>query len=772
MARGPVHTGDINTQGSLFGLGPGPYDGGAVELISGFQDVTTGNITTSGGSVASADPAGKGGNVAIGANTFALIQGNLTTAGGNNMGTGNGGNGGLFNVTIPSQNNFVTVTGLVDSRGGNATGGGNGGDGGNVTLVANVANFGGPPLTSGGTGTTNGADGQVLVIDPALLPAIIDFLNQLQALQLPAGARVLEATAGRSSSTIIATDQNFEQRRAKLNYRNVDDGKEEGDAKVAFASRIKPGGKQDTGDLVLDKNAVLVLTGEVSMSSVKDALSGRLVGEGTGRAARGVDALADTTSMLFKVTGGRGDLVLFSVAGQVFSGNLGDSHDVVAVGTPGTTITKDNGMAVLHCGRLFADTGKEPLTFQTRTGAVIIPQQSAAVIDAQPGKPVRVTAVVSDLDEPVTLRGGAGDTEPIALKPGQQAIVSDHDLSDEELIAVDGQGNKIVGGGIHLINKRTATVDLPEDTVGREIMVAGRAIRIGGINRTLASRVARHTSPPPAEAKGVQRFVQLASQMTAKAQAAAQSAAQKAGQAAAQLTSQAASQVAVQPQSQGAEQLAAATAASRAREPMHLLATDDSSFLREPNGDLVLGRGNFFLRLPGSLKLKTAHAEIEGLPGSMVSVDHGQGYARIKALSGPGHVTVKVGGRPTALSVGEEMFVADHRPADAEMVPQDGVGRRALRAYSAGDSATAVVSEFSMISFLKNSGQMLAVRRGTDQSNRQILASLLKTAAALHMTAGHKGRYFARQDSGDISLNTLPWSQMLAQAPAASAGQR
>ena len=87
------------------------------------------------------------------------------------------------------------------------------------------------------------------------------------------------------------------------------------------------------------------------------------------------------------------------------------------------------------------------------------------------------------------------------------------------------------------------------------------------------------------------------------------------------------------------------------------------------------------------------------------------------------------------------VLITDHRPAKEEMMPSDGVARRSLSTYAINENTTAVVGAFSMISFLGSSDQMQSIRHGSGDHNKRVLDQLLKTAAAVYLTSGHKGRY-------------------------------
>jgi hypothetical protein len=692
ISSGYVFTFDIDTSGGILGIGPGPYDGGRVELISALDHVNVGGINTSGGASSSASPGGNGGNVQIGANTHVTLHGPLTTRGGNNTGSGNGGNGGLFNVTIPATTDFtsVFVDGTVDTRGGNATGGGNGGDGGHVTLVADsFSTFGGPPLVTGGTGATPGQTGELLVIDPVLLPQIVQLLQSLEAQNATTNAANGTITADRTAtvSTIIATDANFEQRQAKLVALDQKKAKE---WMSEIARRTGANSTQNEDDNQSNpNNMVVIATGETDFDNVKSRLA-RGSDSQDGRTPERAQALADTASTMFKVTGGQGDFVLFSVANQVFTGDLGGSREVVLVGDPGTSLTKGDTV-VLHTGKVFVDTGNEPMKLHTRLGTVTISKQSSAIVESEPGKPIRVLATSTESDGEVSLQHG--EEQPISLKSGEQAVVSDKDLTEEELISVDGKTPALVSGGVHMIGRKAAKMTASVEVLDREMMIAGRVIRLSGAGRAVSNRIARHSG-------------NSASWIAAKASQ-------------------------------------SGSATQQSNDALQMLATENSRFIRDKQGNITLEKGNFFFGLPAKTAIKTSMAEVSGVAGALVTVEKTTNAVRIKSCSGPEHVNVKVGDKTLNLNVGQEMLITDHIPSKPEMLPEDGIGRRSLTTYSIDDHTKAVVGDFSMISFLKNSDQMTALRSGSNGRSDQLLARLVKTAAAVHMTSGHKGRFYS-----------------------------
>lgn len=419
---------------------------------------------------------------------------------------------------------------------------------------------------------------------------------------------------------------------------------------------------------------------------------------------------------MFKVGETRTNLVMFTMANQVFSGFIGGNNDTMVSGTPGTIFSTDKNTVVLHTGHMLTDNGKQGMTVFTNQAAVMIGADAAAVVDVHPGAPTRVMAVAGQGSSSTTVRTRDGLVIPLAA--GQEVIIGQTDLSDEDLIPVDGMDREFVSGGIQVSSRKVAKDNFSLDEfMDKEIMVAGVPVRLGGNNKRLHGKISAAAKRQSHNSRIVDNYHKKKKHGSDE---------NDEDKSVPVITKGPNNQIVVE----------------GSTEPARVLAEKETEFSLTQPGRMKLIKGSLFMRNSDATIVDTPLGRVLGVKDSMFKVTSDQGTTRVQAMSGPDDVTIVAGKRLIPLNCGKEVFVTDHKPTQSELVPADGVGRRGMSAFALDGTLSAIVGDFSMVTLL-NSHQFLSpLKNPVSQSDQQLHAQIVKAAAVIQQVLGNRGRYY------------------------------
>jgi hypothetical protein len=403
------------------------------------------------------------------------------------------------------------------------------------------------------------------------------------------------------------------------------------------------------------------------------------------------------------------NLMMFTSANQVLTGNFGNSNDAVAVGANGTAISANRDVVVLHCGKIMADSGKSPMVITTKMGTVRIPADTTAIVTSTPGQPLRVMSVGGEAVTPIEVqsRGMGKDETPLKVAPGEELVVAENSLSDEDLIPVDGLDRAIISGGITKSGSgKSASRSMKnkislKQVIDREPLIAGKSIRLGGGRRGAGFN------------RAAQRIAHAAKQ---------------------------------QDPNVNLSKFFATTAAGKdPGEPVKVLAEDGTMFREIKEGEFELKSGTLFVDSPANTVIKTKLGAVQAGKDSRISLEYEKGKLRVQSCSGPGKVSVKCGDDVIALAPGKEVLITEKAIAKDEAIEDDGIGRRQLSAYQMKNKNYAIVGDFAIVSLLNSARHLRSLREPITETDSQMRHKIEKVAAVVEYTSSSRGRYMVRQ---------------------------
>ncbi len=397
--------------------------------------------------------------------------------------------------------------------------------------------------------------------------------------------------------------------------------------------------------------------------------------------SRGETGMIETTHDQLRMT-------LITRSNQILSGNLGGRGNFM-MGSQGTAFTNQNGVVVLHAGRLHADTGPDGGTIIANGHRVAIAPNSAAVVAVGESGKVSVMSVGGEKGCTVDVQGASA----ISLNPGQVMTITD-DLSSDDLIDVTGQTSPVSGGITHFGGKKILKQTLAVDRyLDEELLPAARSMNLGISARGGRNRLLSHVA-------GTAHKQNPAFEMPRLTFSEKDSAGKNSG-------------------------------------TLHLYSSEGTRFQQTGPDTLQLVSGMLMLRAPDITSVNTDNAKITADRGALFAVEQQDGITRVRALSGPGDITITAGEKSISLNPGEEMMIAAHPLKRHDLNPADGIGRRVARHFKFSNGVYGAISDFSIASLIHGDARV----RDFISHRDGLFEGILKTAVAVELVTASRGRY-------------------------------
>ncbi len=399
-------------------------------------------------------------------------------------------------------------------------------------------------------------------------------------------------------------------------------------------------------------------------------------------------------------------VIMFTSANQVLTGINGRRIR----GTEGTTIaTGGSDLIILHKGHILAESGKASTVIKTRKCSVSLEAAASAIVEAQEGRAVRILAIAGGGRAPVSIVSNDSQQEAIALQPGQELVLGDEDLAEEEMIPAEGPTQIAVAGSIEKrCGRHVRTITNRDDVSESDFLPAGHSVRLGGAGHRFvdASKAAISGSPDA----GLLFHLQAMSAQNPDA---------------------------------GHKR-----AESCSRRPLEVLAAEGTQLSQSESGSVYLHSGSVLVVPPDNTRIETAAGFVDVTRSGVAFIECSSGQLRVKALSGPSDVSVSCCGHTIKLIPGEEVLIADHNLGPQEVIPADGIGRRTRVAYPVAGKLAVVISDFS-IPMLLGRPAYRASLHAADRDGR-LYEGLLKTAVCVELVERGRGAYSVNNPSPEL----------------------
>lgn len=178
------------------------------------------------------------------------------------------------------------------------------------------------------------------------------------------------------------------------------------------------------------------------------------------------------------------------------------------------------------------------------------------------------------------------------------------------------------------------------------------------------------------------------------------------------------------------------------QQALRLFASADTAFSASSAGDIHVYYGHVFLKLPQNMTVSTNIGQVACETGSTVNISREPGLARVQIFDTPNSARVFCRDKQILMDKGQELLLTDHYPTQNDAIPEDGIGRRQFMVHDMGGNTTAVLDDFYAFSCLKNAVYLKMITKSKNDSDKQMLGSLLKFCAALQIASADRGDFF------------------------------
>lgn len=407
-------------------------------------------------------------------------------------------------------------------------------------------------------------------------------------------------------------------------------------------------------------------------------------------------------------------------------------------GQTGTTFeVSEEKTILLRDGRMLLAAGKDGLRVQIGKKILELKEDTIGIVDAREDKPTRLTILDAKSNDAAVIK--VNGEKLVALNAGQDALLADQALVEEELIAVDGVEREPVGGVIQKAGYRVqkASVDVQKVLQSEPLLTCCFGMRkASGKNSSLCSSIwafkqLKDRYPNASQESIVERENDKEAQRGQRPT----SMRFDDGTRPMWLTPSTPSGR-YQWRADGDLQFVALMVPSVAPPPVasEIRLQSGSKLDRLAADHYLMTAGTAIIQPIHSLRFDTPHASIFAKSGSTVVVSSDTEITRVLDIADTwaADVRVQVGKRILNLGPGREAVVLPAGHSDPlDLVSADQLGRRKMRIVPINDKHQVAMDEFSLVNALFSVPLLKDMRSSQVERDRKLYGTILKTAAAV-----------------------------------------
>ncbi|HEY9869523.1 MAG TPA: hypothetical protein V6D08_10195, partial [Candidatus Obscuribacterales bacterium] len=419
---------------------------------------------------------------------------------------------------------------------------------------------------------------------------------------------------------------------------------------------------------------------------------------------------------------------------QPFALEQEDGSTVVAA--QGTFLSTSGGKKlVLKEGKIVAVAGSEPVSVETAHGTIVVPSGSSAVVEHKASGALRI----ANLSGSATRMDLKGHEAGLSMSAGEEVVVADTALSEEELIPTDGVDREPVAGAVTIgsvrVNKnkfnRAAMAQRNEllrcDLGAFSVQMKKRMESLRDDMSSKFSFKASYKHDRPGGPSRQQPGENKRNRLVARAVDATD----------------------LSPVSYVRPSASAASA------PFQTLTTRHATFKYLPghnmsvdgSGVVHLDAGEALVESHGGTVVQHGPFKVHFKPGT-VSLLTGEGeLLKVRNLweDGGSSVRVYVSNRLISASAGQELILTANDRLRRHALINDPVGRRRVKSYDLADGKTVTSCEVSFASLTGGSPLLNSFVRSNREQEQALTSKLIKMAACLNMIHADHGPYSTNQ---------------------------
>lgn len=417
-----------------------------------------------------------------------------------------------------------------------------------------------------------------------------------------------------------------------------------------------------------------------------------------------------------------------------------EDRSSLIMASPGTTFAPESEFNVfLKDGRLTAITGARGLTVQTSQGLVSIPPQSTVSVEQNGKNVVRIDNMVGGQAGIKTSKQLNVST---TVDQGQELVLADDSLNDEELIPVDGVQREPVAGGKVMaagLNVMKSNIDVGQMARREDWLFLMLPCIDHPIRRRLTDLQEKMNASVLLKSQETSSKPPLIGYVTKDRSAKAGRKAMKNSQ------SDLVSAVTQLPILGAPMELAMAQPGLVCRHISHKTAeirySSSTNMIVAADGAIELkgGEALIYATHPTSIQCRGHVVAIK--PGTVAWLTRDEQTTRVCSLAAqsPDSIEVVVRNKSIPVSYGEELVLGDVNLG--QWLTDDMVDRRRVRMADMQDNLCVAKSEASPFSVFNASDLLCEVYESKDRKDKVITEKIVKMASCLTVVTGKNGPY-------------------------------
>ncbi|HEY9867846.1 MAG TPA: hypothetical protein V6D08_01455, partial [Candidatus Obscuribacterales bacterium] len=417
----------------------------------------------------------------------------------------------------------------------------------------------------------------------------------------------------------------------------------------------------------------------------------------------------------------------------IFEGDDGSA----VIGSGGTTFAPTkNKTLLLKEGKLVAMAGGQGLVIETAHGSVKIPSTGATIVQQSSSGVVRVANLSGGRTNMAITKDG--QTKLVAADPGEEIVVADSSLGEEELIPVDGVDREPITGAVAVAGTR-----IQKNRFDRAMM-AGREQLLTCNTGCFTIMMRKKFDDVKQEMTNPRPAISQKPDVRVKARALAPAAtAPGAGEVASRrldvsgLTPIGFMQPAM---SAAGSPSGLFTLGTRAVTVKH---NGRARLSLEAQGTVNLKSGSVLIHAAEPTTVKAGDYRVFVEAGTIAVVSRTADVLTVRNLyEGSAHsVHFIVGGKSVTVAAGQEALVSAQHEALTRALKSEPVGRRNMRNFDMPGGHSMTRGEVSLVSLFVNDEVIKRLMASGNERDKAIAGRLLKMAAVLNQVTAGRGAY-------------------------------
>ncbi len=416
----------------------------------------------------------------------------------------------------------------------------------------------------------------------------------------------------------------------------------------------------------------------------------------------------------------------------------GDDGSVI-IGSGGTTFApSQNHTVILRGGKMVASAGPAGLTVETAQGNINIPSDGTTIIEQDRPGVVRVANLLGG-ETKISMQVN-GETKELRAAAGEELIVADADLSEEELIPVDGVDREPLDAGKIVGLQVKKSKFERKQMIGRDMLVNCNmgcfSITMRRTIEKLKDDIGTNSAPPK---------VSRSPKNGAPVKVGSGSPISPIGGKISTNPTRPTENSPIVPiaYTTGSAGAIGSVMRSLATDTAMIKETRGTKLVMEKPGVVNLKAGEALVYASRATLVRTGTSLVSVSPGTIALVSNENNIVKVRCLYDNSSHSIKLyaGNKLMTLSSGEEFIIGAPDSSLDNTLKSDPLGRRKIQRFDLNKDLSLLHTEFSLVGLMQNNTILGELLKAADQDDHAMAEKLVKMAAVITQVTARRGAY-------------------------------